>query len=221
MLFAAAFSDSRAFEAAMAGYPPLTLLFYYLLQRFTRAPDVTVGDDGILVKGAGAPRFIARRDIAFAGLGPTGLLAIEERTGRRTPIVGVLYDKARVAALSRVIAQRYGPSAASAERHVHYERGGRPLAAWREHLARALNDTNYRENAASADEAASVLYSAFATPEERVGAALALRVAGQPRERIRVAADGAADDRVREALEAVADADDDAVIEKALKRLQA
>ncbi len=220
MLFASAFRDSRAFEMAMAGYPPLTLLLYTLLQRYVRAPDVTVGDDGILVKGAGAPRFIARRDIAFAGTGPTGVLAIEERTGRRTPIVGVLYDKPRVAALSRVIAERYGPSAASADRHVHYERGGRPLAEWRDHLARALHDTNYRENAASADEAASVLYSAFATPEQRVGAALALRVAGQPRERIRVAADGAADDRVREALEAVADAEDDAVIEKALKRLQ-
>ena len=65
-----------------------------------------------------------------------------------------------------------------------------------------------------------MLRSPRATGEQRIGAALALRVAGQPRERIRVAVEGAADDRVREALEAVADADDDVVIEKALKRLQ-
>jgi len=68
-----------------------------------------------------------------------------------------------------------------------------------------------------------VLHSAQATPEQRVGAALALRVAGQPKERIRIAVDAAADERVREALEAVVEARDgeldDPVVEKALRRL--
>lgn len=52
------------------------------------------------------------------------------------------------------------------------------------------------------------------------GAALALRVAGAPRERVRIAAEGAADPRVRVALEAIADDADDEKLEKALRRLR-
>ena len=100
-------------------------------------------------------------------------------------------------AVARVIEERLGPAATTADRFTHYERGGRPLAEWRDHLAQAMNQASYRHNAATVDEAATVLRSAQATPEQRVGAALAMRVAGQPKERIRVAVDAAADDRVR------------------------
>jgi len=44
-------------------------------------------------------------------------------------------------------------------------------------------------------------------------------VAGEPSERILLAADAAIDDRVREALEAVVESDEDAPIERALRRL--
>jgi hypothetical protein len=150
-------------------------------------------------------------------------LIIEPHGGERIVVGGVLLDRGRRAAIARIIEDRRAPSAAAADRLGHYDRGGRALAEWREHLARAMNESSYRQRAATVDEAAAVLHSAEASPEQRVGAALALRVAGQPKERIRVAVDGAVDDRVREALEAVAeasDAEDDVVIEKALRRLQ-
>ena len=211
------------FDVAFAAYPLVTLLLYAALGRLVRAPEVTVGDDGVLVKGLLRSHFIAGRDIAFVSAGPDspdGTLAIEERSGKRVAVVSVLLDEARLAAVSRLVGELASPRGPIADRFAHYDRAGRPLAAWRDHLAHAMNDSSYRQNAATVDEAASVLRSAEATPEQRVGAALALRVAGQPRERIRVAVEGAADDRMREALEAVADADDDVVIEKALKRLQ-
>lgn len=210
-------------DFAFATYPVVTLLLYTLLRRVVRPPEVTVGDDGVVVKGVLRSHFIAGRDIAFVSGGPDspdGTLAIEERSGKRVAVGSLLLDKARLAAVSRLVAELAGSRAATANRFVHYDRAGRGLAAWREHLAHAMNDSSYRQNAATVDEAASVLRSGEATPEQRVGAALALRVAGQPPERIRVAAIGAADDRVRDVLEAVADADDDVVIEKALKRLE-
>jgi hypothetical protein len=52
-----------------------------------------------------------------------------------------------------------------------------------------------------------------------VGAALALRVAGVPGARIRVAASSAADEGLRVALETVAATDDDDAIERVLRRL--
>jgi hypothetical protein len=221
MLCATAFpNEGNAFELAFAAYPPVTLFLYALLQHFVRAPEVTVGDDGVAMRVHGRTRMIARRDIAFVGAPLAGVLAVEEHSGKRTAITSVLLDHARVAAVTRLIGQRAGPSAATADRFVHYDRAGRALAAWRDHLAHAMNDASYRHNAATVDEAASVLRSGQATPEQRIGAALALRVAGQPPERIRVAAASAVDERVRVALEAVADAEDDVVIEKALKRLQ-
>lgn len=214
-------TGGHEFEAAFAAYPPVTLLLYALLQRYVRAAVVTVGDDGVAVRAHGKTRVIARRDITFVGSQTPGVLAIEERSGARTAVANVLLDHARVAAVARLVAERAGPSAgAGAERFAHYERAGRALAAWRDHLGRAMNDASYRHNAATIDDAAAVLGSGEASAEQRIGAALALRVAGQPPERIRVAAVGAVDDRVREALEAVADAESDVVIEKALQRLQ-
>jgi hypothetical protein len=214
-------TGGHEFEAAFAVYPPVTLLLYALLQRYVRAAVVTVGDDGVAVRVHGKTRVIARRDIAFVGSQTAGVLAIEERSGARTAVANVLLDHARVAAVARLVAERSGPSAgAGAERFAHYERAGRPLAAWRDHLGRAMNDASYRHNAATIDDAAAVLGSGEASAEQRIGAAIALRVAGQPPERIRVAAVGAVDDRVREALEAVADAENDVIIEKALQRLR-
>ena len=210
-------------DFVVASYPLFTLLLYTLLRYLVRPPWVTVGDDGVVLKSLFRSHFVAARDIFFVSGGPDspdGTLAIEERSGKRVAVGSLLLDKARLAAVSCLVAELASSSATTADRFSHYDRAGRALAAWRDHLARAMNDTSYRHNASTVDEAASVLRSPRATPEQRVGAALALRVAGQPRERIRVAVEGAADDRVREALEAVADADDDVVIEKALKRLQ-
>lgn len=208
---------------AFAVYPVIALLLYTALERATRAAEVTVGDDGVLVSSGMRRALVPRHEIVSAVSG-TSKLVIERRNGRHVTATGVLLDHARRAALGELINERVlAPAGATTTRLAQYDRGGRTLAAWRQHLARAMQETSYRENAATVDDAVAVLRSAEATAEQRVGAALALRVAGQPPARIRVAVDGAADEHVREALRAVAETEDDAVadvaIEKALQRL--
>lgn len=201
-----------------AAHPLAALAVYGVLRRLLRAPEITVGDDGVLVEARFGRRFVPRSEIALA-TGPDGTLSVtDRRTGEHILRRGAALDDARAAAVTRVIAQRATP-AAHADRLGPYERGGRALAAWREHLARAMGETSYRENAVTVGEAAAALRSPLATPEQRVGAALALRIAGEPVERIRIAADATVDDGTREALEAVAETQDDVVIEKALRRM--
>ena len=213
---------AEGFELGYALYPVVALALYAGLKRLLRAPEVTVGEDGILLKRRFGRTFVPRNDINFVAAAGSSLV-IERRSGPRITVSGVALDLARRMAVARVVEERSGPTATTADRFTHYERGGRVLAEWRAHLAQAMNQASYRHNAATVDEATAVLHSAQATPEQRVGAALALRVAGQPKERIRIAVDAAADERVREALEAVVEARDgeldDPVVEKALRRL--
>ena len=212
--------QEQVLMALNLSYPALSLALYALFRRLLRSRAITVGDDGVLIRGRLRSRFIPRRDIALVGGAAGTPLFIETRTGERIRASGILLDQARRDSITRVIDERAGPTAAGADRFEHYERGGRPLEEWRAHLARAMNDVTYRVNASTVDEAAAVLRSAQATPEQRIGAALALRAAGQPKKRIRVAVDAAVDDRMREALEAVAESDDDGAIDKAVRRLE-
>ena len=222
MLGPASSNAAGNFEYAYAAYPFVALLIYAGLKRLVRPPEVTIGEDGVLLRHRFGRTFVPRADIAFVSAHGSSLV-VERRSGGRVHVGGFALDLARGQAVARVVEERSGPAETTADRFTHYERGGRLLAEWRAHLAQAMNQASYRHNAATVDEAAAVLHSAQATPEQRVGAALALRVAGQPKERIRVAVDAAADDRVREALEAVAAARDgevdDPVVEKALQRL--
>jgi hypothetical protein len=214
-------SHGGSFEQAYAAYPIVALLLYAGLKRLLRAPEVTVGEDGVLLKRRFGTRFLPRSEIFFASAAGSSFV-IERRGGERVVLGGVALDLARRQAVARVIEERLTPSKTTADRFTHYDRGGRLLAEWRAHLASAMNQASYRHNAATVEEAAAVLHSVQATPEQRVGAALALRIAGEPKERIRVAADASADERVRAALEAVAEAEGeegDPVVEKALQRL--
>ncbi len=67
---------------------------------------------------------------------------------------------------------------------------------------------DYRAGASSTEEAAAVLASPRATPDQRIGAALALRLAGAPIEQIRIASHGLAEERVRTVIAEIADAED-------------
>jgi hypothetical protein len=87
-------------------------------------------------------------------------------------------------------------------------------------------EASYRGPTACVEDMTAVLASPLATPEERGGAALALRVAGEPPTRIRVAAESVVSEPLREALTAAA-GDDDAALdvrpspigERAVRRL--
>jgi hypothetical protein len=182
--------------ALFALIPALMLSVYALIASFLRAPEIIVGDDGVRIKRHWRTRAMSL-DV---------------------PVRGVLLDEERRLAVSALARARASAPPALADRMQHYMRAGRAFDAWKEDLGRAMRDPSYRTNAATVDDAAAVLAAASATPETRLGAALALRIAGEPPERIRVAAAGVADDELRAALEAVADGDDERA-EKALRRL--
>lgn len=177
---------------------PATLLVYTLVKRLVAPPEVVIGDDGVRVERGWGARFYKVGDPKLFGA-----------------LRGVGLDDLRVASILRRAEERVaaGGMAASGA----FARGERSLEDWRRRLA-AMFEGGYRASPKTAEEAASVLRSAAAAPDERVGAAMALRVAGDT-ERVRAAARGTADERVRIALEAVADEGDDAAIDKALRRM--
>jgi len=178
--------------------PVLVLLVYTLGKRLASAPEVVIGSDGVRVERGYGSRFFRANDPALW-----------------SALRGLGIDDIRVASVLRRAEER--ASAPTPAGHGAFARGGRSLDEWRRALA-AMFEGGYRESPRSADEAARVLSSAASPPEARIGAAMALRVAGEE-ERVRVAAEATADERVRIALEAVADDDGDATIEKALRKM--
>lgn len=187
-----------AFSLARVAGPLVAIAAYELLRRALRAPEVMVGDDGVVVaRGFGRDR---------------------ASSGAPRQLGGLLLDEPRLAAVLDAAAERRRLASATPERRARFARAGRSIAEWRRDLAGGLEDAGYRTAAAPRDEAESILRSSDASPEERVGAALALRLADEPPARIRVAAEAMADDGLRAALEAVAEGEDDAALERALRR---
>lgn len=177
---------------------PATLLLYTLVKRLIAPPEAVIGDDGVRVERGWGARFYKVGDPKLFGA-----------------LRGVGLDDLRVAAVLRRAEERVAAGGVAVSET--FARGDRSLEDWRRRLA-AMFEGGYRASPKTAEEAAIVLRSAAAAPDERVGAAMALRVAGET-ERVRAAARGTADEHVRVALEAVADEGDDAAIDKALRRM--
>lgn len=196
--------------------PSIALFLHELAKWLTRPARVTVGDDGVVVHRAYGDTMLARRDLRVDREGER--IVLRSKDGRPVELGGVTMDDARVAALGRAIEARSPPEAVSPDRFSHYGRDAMPVAAWRGRLEELAKQTDYRSAASGTEETLSVLGSARATPEQRIGAAVAARAMGVPPERIRVAAEATADDRVRVALEAVASDADDAALERAVRR---
>lgn len=199
---------------------PVMLLVYRVLRSLLQGPKLTIGVDGVTWQSGRRKRFVPRA--AIRGIDqqhPAMPIVIHTDTG---PIVvnAAAIDAERRAAAARLLYERLATQSAVRARAPAFVRAGRPLAEWRAHLRQVVEDASYRSAGASLEDAAAVLGSPDATREERVGAALALRVAGEPPQRIRVAVAPSADDALREAVDAVLDERaDDARVEKALRRI--
>jgi hypothetical protein len=191
--------DRRLADLAAGLVPAITLAVYQLVVRATRPTEVTVGDAGVAVAQRFWTRTLDRRD------------ALEE------PLAGALLDRGRCSAVMQLVRRRLGEGAPPA-RLAPFARGGLPFAEWRTRLGQGVRGGSYRGSPITEDDAREALRSGAASPDERIGAALALRVAGEPPEQLRVAAASIVDRRLRVAIEAVA-ADDDAAVEEALRRL--
>jgi hypothetical protein len=201
---------------------PAVLLAFAWLKRLARAPTLTIGDDGLVYVAGRKQRVIPRAEIVAIEHVAQGMpIYVRTRDGGVLAISGGATDVGRRAAASRLALERlFGAgSPREAESGAVFARGARTVAEWREHLRGLFAREGYRVAGATVDEAAAVLRSPSASPDERIGAALALRDAGEPASRIRVAADGLVDPRVRVALEAIADdAPEAIVVEKASRR---
>ena len=83
------------------------------------------------------------------------------------------------------------------------------MADWRAAVAKHITAEDFRRATLSADDVEAIFAAPNATPEHRIGAAMALRIAGgqDARERIRVAAEHSANDELRQALLEVAESD--------------
>ena len=195
---------------------------YAFLRGLVRAPEVTIGDDGVLYRAGRKRRFLPGAAITAVEQPSVALPLLVHASGAvPLAIHGSALDVERRSAVARLAYERFvGPSAPADQDGAQFARGGRTVAAWREHLRARGRDVGYREAASPTDVAAAVLCNPRSTSEERVGAALALRVAGEPEARIRVAAGAVADDRLRVALETIAEVDDDVAIERALRKLR-
>ena len=195
---------------------------YFLLRSLLRAPEVTIGDDGVFYRAGRKRRFLPGGAITGVEQSSVALpLLLRSMTEKTIAIHGTALDLERRGAVARLAYERFIAPVASADQGAsQFARGGRTLAAWRDHLRTRLGDVGYRESARPVDVATAVLRSPRSSNDERVGAALALRVAGEPQERIRIAASAAADDDLRVALETIAEVDDDVAIDRVLRKLR-
>jgi hypothetical protein len=202
VILGAAALAPRATTDSMGGIIVLSLIavtsvFYAFAVRAARQPEAVVGDDSVRLERGFGSRLLRLGD-------PLGL---ERRA---------LVDQERRVAVERLAAER-ARLAPPAERRELFAREGSSIAEWRSRLEAAIGGGSYRGAPLSLDDARATLGCPEASPEQRVGAAMALRVAGQP-ELVRVAVDNAADGRVRVALEAALE-DDATGVERALGKI--
>jgi hypothetical protein len=159
---------------------------------------------------------VARADIARVHSPSPSSFVVERLDGTKLEVKASNARADLVAAAVTAANERLGALSAPTKAAA-FERGGEDVVAWRTKLKRAL-DGGYREASFTVDDAMRVLDAPGATNEQRVGAALALRVAGEPPQKIRVAAGDAVDPELRAAFEAIAD-DEDAGLERAMGNL--
>lgn len=205
-----------AFWSVLLGAAASWLLLSYGLMRvvakITEAPELTIGDDAITVRG-----FRQNHDIPLAEVVRTRVerrgLAIEKKDGRRVRVrLGLTGDPQKLAAAASGIAyalKRRTEPRGDERLPVTYLRGGRGVREWLTDLRRRLGEGRgeYRQAEAPSDVFRGVIERTDPDREELIGAALGLRIAA-PEEasaRLRVAARRIAAPELRAALLAIAE----------------
>jgi hypothetical protein len=208
------------------GWPdvlPIALLLMtvstLLVRRALQPRQVVVGVDGVRVRAGLRDRFVRLDAIArvtSAGHDLVIELHPEAEPRRRGPLTvpcpypGVAAGLAdRIRAALELDQARARPVAVEAL----LDAGDQPLGAWRIAVGKALRgEGRYRSAPVTTEDLRAVLDDAAAPTRLRVGAAIALRDAGDPDAQARAgrAAEACADEGTRAALEAAAEDDLDA-----------
>lgn len=180
-----------------------TALSTALTMHLSRPVDVTVGADGVEVRGPLGRRFVRLEEIWHV-TGSNGRCVLLLEDGERLTLGGLGVSSR----MSSAVAQRVLVAVAAGARGARFdrvlERGGRPIAEWRRALGRVLASA-YRDRSLTEGEVVRALERPGAANEARIGAATALAATGdEGRARVRVAAEQVVDERLRRALEAIA-----------------
>ncbi len=197
--------------SASAGFLIFTLVAVSVpaALRLLAPPKVTVGSDGVSVDAALRPWFVTFDQIYNVEVRGADLaLMLRDGSTRVIPAIGTsrsrleaLYDR-----IAAGVADARAPRDLSA-RLAALDRNGRDLDAWREGLRAVIRERDdYRHAGLTRDEVAAALEDPHATPERRIGAALALGEADreQAAARVRVVLETVAHPPVRAALERAA-----------------
>lgn len=189
----------------------------------TRPSEIVVGHEGFEIIGPFRKRYIDYADVERVDRSGTGLVAFLKGGTHLRFGTGFSTERNRVDALllrlREAMAARVSEPLAAPKLAV-LARNGRNIRAWREDLARATaNGSAYREPLFSDDDLAAIVDSPVASPEQRIGAAMALatRDSAAARERLAHSAACVANPRLRVALEHAASSDDEGAIAAALE----
>lgn len=178
--------------------------------RLFAPPVVSVGSDGLSVRGARSSWFVAFEEIVGVSYG-RGDLTLHLRDGRPRRISTFGTSEPRRAALYNRLTAGVNAARAPADLSVRLtalDRGGQSAEAWRAALRElAAQGNDYRHTGLSRDEVRAALEEPRATPERRIGAAfvLSLMDPAEAGTRVRIASEAVAHEPVRIALERAAE----------------
>lgn len=206
--------NSRGAGVGVAVFLVAAFLLFRNARRIFATPWVTVGTEGVTVEASSSRRFIPFSQVQKARVLPNG---VRLEGANVTLFTGPASDpkvERRDVLVARIREAMRSSSDATAEVLAKLERRGRDVATWRRDVKKMLEgDEGYRSRVVDFEEVASVLNDGNASPEHRLGAALAL--AGNDRSKLRVALDACAHRPLRVALEKALDGelDDEAFAE--------
>jgi hypothetical protein len=209
--------------AAAIAYPLATgaaIGLYLLGKRLFRPWELTIGDDGVRYQVGLKQRFVPRAEITHVEHPFPGAPVTVHAGPHTFRVMGVGTDDQRRRTVAELIHTSLQRSKDATGRERSFQLEGSSAANVRARFRQLFDGGNYREAGISAEDAYATLESPSATAEQRVGAALALRVQGEDPVRIRVASGALADEATQEALEAVASDAPDAVLDRALLRMR-
>jgi len=197
-----------------------TLGIYHLAKRLFRPWELTIGDDGVRYAVGRKEGFVRRADLQGIEYPYPGAPVTVHAGPHTFRIMGMGLDEAKRRAAAELLHATLQRTARAPGREAPFDAAAASASAVRARFRQMFDDGNYRNAGVSAEDALAALESPTATPEQRVGAAVALRVRGEDPVRIRVASEALADERTREALMAIADDAPDAAVDRALARMR-
>jgi len=206
----------------MPAWLVITTVLGFLAARAMRAPELTVGTDGLVVRGPWTERSIPYAELDSVAES-WGALVLSPRRGKPQRLARLAWEpagKAKAVALRVQEAMAARDQLPAEQSLALLERGGRTVEQWRQSLAGLLNaNEGYRTATLSAPELAELAAHPAAPIEQRLGAAMALGgKADEPtKARLRVAAECCASPRLRIAMEKLAEGEfDHDAVEQAL-----